>query len=272
MIREVAPEQVKRIWSDQMEWDSATVRAGGLHAACNLCGARGNFRLEHAMLRETARCPSCTSFARQRAVALLLDRELQAAELGRPKVLLLESTGPLVKALRARQVAGELRLHCAEFGPTNVTGLRDEARPGHVALLDLCAVEPDVQHFDIVLHLDVLEHVQDLQASLEGLARLLAPGGTSIFTAPLDGPGGRHRVRTRGTGEQRELLLEPIHHGDPSPRAADASGSLVYTDIGVRDLAADAARRGLDLRYYRIWDYAHAVLGQSQVVMTLRHQ
>ncbi len=58
-----------------------------------------------------------------------------------------------------------------------------EARVG-----DLCALPLPDASFDKVLCSDVLEHIEDDQAAVSQLARVLKPGGTLVLTVPSLGP------------------------------------------------------------------------------------
>jgi ubiquinone/menaquinone biosynthesis C-methylase UbiE len=49
---------------------------------------------------------------------------------------------------------------------------------------DVCHVPENDSSFDVVLYLDVIEHVADDRASLNEVRRLLKPGGTLILSTP----------------------------------------------------------------------------------------
>ena len=81
---------------------------------------------------------------------------------------------------------------------------------------------------DVVLSLDVLEHVTSPEAAIGEVSRVLRPDGVHIFTTPTyPGP---ETIRTAqdlpdGTVEH---LQEPEYHGSPN----DPEGSLVYHRFG----------------------------------------
>lgn len=274
VVEAVPADQVDQLWPRQLEWDNSAIAAGGVHACCNLCGAQGLMIIEHPVLRETVRCQSCGSFARQRALAHLVQEFLRRRRHAHPlRVLLLESTGALYRGLRTLQAtgdAGPFTLVAAEYEAGRMDADAAPDSPGHIAGVDLCAVPADVAPcFDVVLHADVLEHVVDPREALAGTARLLRRGGVSLFTAPLDGPDGRHRVRSRLTDGSREDVLPPVYHGDPNPGASDSSGVLVWNDLGLHELSEQAQSVGLGLTTHRLWSYTAGVLGQGHVVMEL---
>ncbi len=104
-------------------------------------------------------------------------------------------TAPLVgRNLRVLDVgcgAGNMMHHLARFGP--VQGVEIDPRPFKLAqqrgydvkLADVGAGIPhgDAQ-FDLVSALDVIEHTKDDMAVLKECARVLAPGGHVLVTAP----------------------------------------------------------------------------------------
>ena len=95
----------------------------------------------------------------------------------------------------------------------------------------------DVQHlsfgadqFDVVVSMDVLEHVPDHKSAMGELCRVLRPGGALVLTVPFDLSRQQHETRAY-IDESGELhhLMEPEMHGNPmSPEA----GSLSYRTFG----------------------------------------
>jgi SAM-dependent methyltransferase len=63
---------------------------------------------------------------------------------------------------------------------------------------EFCRVAPDAalpfapDRFDVVISCDVLEHVDDIERSLEEIRRVLRPGGAFIGFVPLEGGPGPH--------------------------------------------------------------------------------
>lgn len=80
-----------------------------------------------------------------------------------------------------------------ELGFTNVTGLDSseeairfcaEKGLGRVQLGDILKLPFPDDAFDLILTTDVVEHVDDDQAALRSIARVLKPGGVALLTAP----------------------------------------------------------------------------------------
>ncbi|MGV1867583.1 MULTISPECIES: class I SAM-dependent methyltransferase [unclassified Rhizobium] len=95
--------------------------------------------------------------------------------------------------------------------------------PGHVFAeypdIDMHALPYAAGTFDVVIHSDTLEHVQNPVHALGECRRVLKPGGALCFTVPIII--GR-MTRTRDG-------LRPSYHGDPTKSASDY---LVHTEYG----------------------------------------
>jgi SAM-dependent methyltransferase len=94
--------------------------------------------------------------------------------------------------------------------------------------------------FDLVITQDVLEHVADLGAVCQEIARVLKVGGNHVFTVPVH-EGRPSTARARREGGSDVPLLPPVYHGNP----LSSAGSLVYTDFG-DDLPLLMSPYGLD--------------------------
>jgi SAM-dependent methyltransferase len=73
--------------------------------------------------------------------------------------------------------------------------------------------------FDLVVHSDTLEHVEDPARALRECFRVLAPGGACVFTVPV--------IVGRLTRSRRGLSAS--YHGDQNCREPDF---LVHTEFG----------------------------------------
>lgn len=120
--------------------------------------------------------------------------------------------------------------------------------------------------FDLVVHLDVMEHLFDPFTALKEIERTLKPGGTCLFTAPT--------YPARPTSEQVafqaedgvRVVGEPEYHGNPQ----DNAGSLVTWRYGY-DLPLLIARQtGFDLEVRRWYSRSRAIMGPMTEVYILR--
>ena len=93
---------------------------------------------------------------------------------------------------------------------------------------------------------EVLEHVEELVPSLQGMAEVLTLGGYLIATVPFLYGQQEHLVKAiwRGDGEEPQVIGEPDYHGNP----VKEEGSLVYRYpgwqlLGICARPASATRR-----------------------------
>jgi len=108
---------------------------------------------------------------------------------------------------------------------------------------------PDAS-FDLVLTLDVFEHLPDPERAFREIARTLKAGGAHLFTVPCDHTADTVvRATLSPTGEIVHHL-PPVYHGNP----INPEGSLVFRDWG-RDLP----------------DFIRASCGMETEVVRLRH-
>lgn len=90
------------------------------------------------------------------------------------------STGPNLGLLRD---LGFQDIHAVDLSPTAVELCRRNGF-AQVRLGDICKLPYDDESFDLALATDVLEHVDDDEAALRELFRVLKPGGTALITVP----------------------------------------------------------------------------------------
>jgi SAM-dependent methyltransferase len=187
-------------------------------------------------------------------------------------------TADAVKALHIHEAAAAgrgislwLRQHCPNYVSTGYfperpfgslqNGTRNE---------DLGAQTFESNFFDLVIHLDVMEHLFEPFRALDEIFRTLKPGGYCIFTAPT--------YQERIQSEQVAFLEnggmrvtgEPEYHGNPQ-RPED--GALVTWRYG-HDLPLQIYRntgfKNVEHRRYQ-WQDA-AVMGYMDDVYLLRKQ
>jgi SAM-dependent methyltransferase len=82
--------------------------------------------------------------------------------------------------------------------------------------------------FDIVIHLDVMEHIFDPFAALREIERTLKPDGLCLFTAPTDPQRAKSEQVAFKEAGRVNVVGEPEYHGNPQ----DPSGSLVTWRYG----------------------------------------
>lgn len=143
------------------------------------------------------------------------------------------------------------------FGTENAAGIRSE---------DLTALTFATGSFDVLMSFEVLEHVPDYQAALGECARVLAPGGTMLLTAPFIGAD-RTLVRASVAADGTIVHHEPPdYHGDP----INAEGILCYYWFGwsiLDDLKA-AGFRDAYVAFYASREFGYYGPMQSVIVAT----
>lgn len=216
---------------------------------CPVCEAEVEFTAENAWYRDYLLCSGCGSIPRERALALVLS--LRFPEWRRFAIH--ESSPGL------RGVSPKMKRECpgylaSQFFPGQslgaaVRGFRNE---------NLESQTFADASFDLVVTLDVMEHVNQPDRVMQEVARTLKPGGAYLFVVPT--------YKGKVTSERRALykedgeiqhFAEPEYHGNP---VSDA-GSLVTFHYGY-DLAESIhSWAGMDVEVLRFHDHHHGIIG-----------
>lgn len=191
---------------------------------CPICEAATTFRAHGRWYRGTLMCRTCEngSVPRERALALMLNRL-------RPhwRQLLIHESSPVNRGLSVkirRECDGYIATHFFPEEPMGsiVNGFRNENFENTTF---------DDSAFDIVMSLDVLEHVFNPDLLFKDVHRTLRPGGLFISTFPIrkyQVEPHVQRARTTPTGSVEHLVTPPEYHGNP----ISGSGALVTYDYG----------------------------------------
>lgn len=215
---------------------------------CPLCGPGLLLRLADDEL--AVRCLRCRASAVHLSLAAVLRRA--CPDLPARRVLELSARGPLANWLHA-QAAAFTGSEYFEDVP------RGSQRAG-IRCEDVQRLTFADASFDLVTHTEVFEHVADDAAGFAELHRVLAPGGCSVFTVPLDRTAStRERARLRDGSV--EHVLPPAYHGD---RWRGDGKVLVFRDYGAdivdRLRAAGFARAWIEAPSTAWWGHARAVV------------
>ncbi len=205
-------------------------------------------------LRETIEADGLNS--RQRAQLLVLRRLIEAGDLPPLESLRLyvsEAVTPFAKWLQARVP----RIRCSEYLPEPDHWLR-----GKVPNRDIRRIGLPPAALQCVICNEVLEHVEELEKALAGLAEVLNLGGYLLATVPFAYGRYEHviKARWRGEGVEPELLGEPEWHGDP---VHPQQGSLVYQIPGWELLDQLRAAGFRDAALHAVSSTTYGVLGQE---------
>jgi len=146
------------------------------------------------------------------------------------------------------------------FSPgQNVKGIR------HETLTDLSFLDASV---DLIVSLDVLEHIPNYEKALYEMFRILRPNGCALLTAPFDPNRQEHLIRARmnDVGEV-EHLFPPEYHGDP---VNPAKGVLCFQTFGWQICDQLRAAGFLHAGVMPIWSLRYGVLGSHYVIYAIK--
>lgn len=194
------------------------------HGHCALCDRSTEFvtTTDRGLLwREQLVCPHCGMRNRVRAAVHLAIQD--HAMVSDSRIYMTEQFGPAYRWLRGRfnDVLGSEYIAPGKPSGTRAWGLNHQ---------DVQSLSLPTASVDLVLSLDVLEHVPDHFAAFTSFARVLRPGGTLVLTVPfsLDKHDTTVRAVQHPDGHIEHLL--PIElHGNPTD---PVNGALCYRVFG----------------------------------------
>ncbi|WP_379920502.1 class I SAM-dependent methyltransferase [Erythrobacter sp. R86502] len=182
--------------------------------------------------RDNFRCSNCRSMMRQRDLAQIIVDEFGDStflDLRR----LVESGGMNHLAIYEAGITGPIAARLKNLPGYVQSYFWEDARLGEIRdgvyCQDLRALTFSDQSFDLMISMEVLEHVFDPLKVFSEIERVLKPNGVHIFTMPVVYPFPKvSSVRARLAYDGKvEHLLPPRYH-----IAGDGSKSLVVTDWG----------------------------------------
>ena len=227
---------------------------------CPICAAEVRFTATQAWYRDFLHCSGCRSIPRERALALVLERNFPDW-----RTLAIHESSPAERGISAK-----LKRECPGYVATQffpgaargavVQGFRNE---------NLEALTYPDASFDLVVTLDVMEHVNRPDEVLREVSRTLRPGGAYLFTVPTY----KGRIETERRAHFRsdgsvEHMAEPEYHGNP----VSDKGALVTFHYGYDFAALISAWSWLDVEVSRFHDHRHGVIGDFTEVYLARRR
>jgi len=209
--------------------------------------------------REHLSCMTCGSTNRVRATLNIVDQIFPDS--GDARVYITEQVTPLFNILKTRRsdIIGSEYLSWDTRSGDIVDGLRHE---------DIQQLSFPSDSFDLILSLDVLEHVPFPEQAFAELFRCLRPDGRLIFTVPFDYTRGDDKIRARMTGEgEIEHLLPPEYHGNPLDMEKGAL-CFRYFSWGVLDKLKEAGFE--EAAVFSYWSEELKHYGDPQFVIFAR--
>lgn len=227
---------------------------------CPICEDETIFSSDNAWYRDHLYCAKCRSIPRERGLALVLERHFPQW-----RRMNIHESSPA-----ERGVSLKMRKSCpgyvaSQFFPGEALGKTLKGFRNENLEQQTFADES----FDLVVTLDVMEHVNMPDRVMKEVARTLKPGGSYLFTVPT--------YKGLVESERRSLYCddgtishtsEPEYHGNP---VSDA-GSLVTFHYGY-DLAEKIHEwSGMDVEVLRFHDHRHGIIGDftEVYIATLR--
>jgi len=229
-------------------WDNSDAFKRGLVAReaeiCALCGANFRMRVQASVALHTLGLPGVGALIE----ALRTRRELAIYETATRNVF------------RAQALESVANYVTSEY----LDGAQPGSRVGGVLHQDLERLTFADESFDLVLTSEVLEHVADLGRALSEIQRVLKPGGSHVFTIPVDPELPAMRERARVVDGRIEHLEPPVMHGDSLREA----GIIAFRDFGA-DTADRMTSAGLACREVKFTDASGRYI--SSVFVARKH-
>jgi hypothetical protein len=228
---------------------------------CPICEAPAAFTAKYDWYRDHLRCSGCRSIVRERALAMVL-KEMRPGWRNRAIHESSPGGGGISRKLRqeARNYIASHYFPAQSFG-SMVGEFRNE---------NLEKQTFADGSFDIVVSLDVMEHVFRPDLVYREVFRTLRPRGIYIHTFPI------YKAQTEALipyaelaedGSVRHLVDTPEYHGNP----IDAKGSLVTYHYGYDIQQKIAEWAPFRVRVMRFWDPHMGIIGEfTEVVVCER--
>ena len=216
---------------------------------CSVCGFTAKKRINpKKAVRDRFACVKCKSRLRHRDLAqIVLDEvapgssslyqfrntpEFRSISIYEPGI-----RGPFVEMLSGcENYTQSYFFHDRPLGSIE-SGVRCE---------DLRALTFDDHSFDVVVSIDVFEHVFDPATAFGEILRILKPGGIHVFSVPLTFPLRKRSVTRASEVDGQIVYHRPAHYHV----AGNDSKSLVVTDWGA-DIVKMHADLGMRLQIIR---------------------
>lgn len=208
-------------------------------AYCSVCGYVTTMRLDwrfaandeaspsiHPAWTETIFCSKCGLNSRMRALVDFLRTKCDLKKIQRAYIA--EQVTPLYRKLKQviPSLIGSEYLGADYRSGTIHLDLKHKRRVRHEDLTSLSF--PD-NTFNLVMTLDVFEHIPNYKKAFAELLRVLSPGGVLVFTIPFFSDMEVTRIRATITSSGDVVHhLPPEFHGNP----LSLEGSLCFQNFG----------------------------------------
>lgn len=225
---------------------------------CPICESAQRFTATNGWYRDTLFCHGCGSVPRERALALILGRSVPDWRNKR-----IHESSPV-----PRGISLKMSLECAGYVATQFHA--DEplgSIVGHYRNENLEQTTFADGSFDVIVSLDVLEHVNEPAHCFADMYRTLSPGGVCIFTAPTEkGKIASERVARFLPDGGVEHYAPPEYHGNP----VNEQGALVTFRYGYEFPNEIVTYAPFDVTVYRFANHTYGIIGEYTEVYECR--
>ena len=188
-------------------------------------------------MRGAFQCASCGLNNRDR----LFVKSVKSLECATDvRALIFERFSPLYAALRKLIPS----LEGVEFGGDGLeSGTEATSRHGKFIHQNMCDMSYPNDHFELIMHSDVLEHIPNPQKAMMEIHRTLAPSGICLFSTPIYTGVNEHREIAKLIDGEVKFVEQEVYHGDP----LTGRGIAVFYEFGfdlleeLRDIGFKAA-------------------------------
>ncbi len=170
--------------------------------------------------RERVSCPETYFNNRMRATFHLFDIEMGAYT--NSHIYITEQVTPIYRYFSERYpkvVGSEFLGDGMAPGAKNTKGIRNE---------DLCGLSFSDETFDIVVSLDVFEHIPRYEQAFRECSRVLKPSGKMMWSVPFIAASQKNLLRAQVVNGTIRHILPPEYHGDP----LSGDGILCFQHFG----------------------------------------
>jgi SAM-dependent methyltransferase len=229
---------------------------------CPVCETKTTYRADSHWFRASLKCENCGSVPRERALTHMVKTLFPGW-----RKLAIHECSPVMRGF-----AVKLRDECKGYIPTHyfpdhglgtvVRGYRNE---------NIEAQTFGDSTFDVVISLDVMEHLFNPDKAYAEIWRTLKPGGAYIHTFPIRKTQVEaiiDRAAQSQDGTIKHLVETPEYHGNPID---PSGGSLVTKDYGYDISGKIAEWAPFDVQITRFWDRMHGIIGEyTEVVVCMK--
>lgn len=215
---------------------------------CPCCSNKTVFMSTDLWFRDSLRCCRCNSLPRDRQVFKYVNKLLEQ----RNDLRVLEFA-PLPGAYMYKKKTQKYVI--SHYLPDKKFGKMDASFYNE----DIQKTTFSDSSFDLIIHEDVLEHINDPLAAILDNFRILSDNGEIVFTCPVSSDKTVQRATVDSDGKLI-FHLPPCYHGNP----INNNGSLVFWEFGYdfTKMLKKTLPENADLKHIRVIDESMGIDGE----------